>query len=147
MPGSTADGTIDGDALNIWVKKTRELAVAAKRVEIIDQQIGVILSAAQAESNGDWPPKAVREVLERARSKKLQVGFQMGTRNRRGVTSRGPLDGGELERNLKSHYEMLEDRFRNGYPKTANILKAIAASYKIDALYMDQLADAVDRMI
>jgi len=147
VPGSAADGTIDADGLSAWVKKARELAVAAKRVDIVDQQIGAILSAAQAEPNGDWPPLPVRELLERVRSKELELGFRTGTRNRRGVTTRGPLDGGEQERDLKSHYEMLEKRFRNAYPKTANVLKAIAASYKVDALYMDQLADAVDRMI
>jgi hypothetical protein len=145
VPGSGSDGTIDADVLSEWVKNVRELAIAAKRVDIIDQQVGVILSAAQPEPNGDWPPKAVREVLERARSKQLEIGFQMGARNRRGVTTRGPLDGGELERDLKSHYEALEKRFRSGFPRTATVLKAIAASYKVDALYMDQLADAFDR--
>lgn len=145
VPGSDSDGTIDADALSEWVKNVRELAIAARRVDIIDQQVGVILSAAQAEPNGDWPPKAVREILERARSKQLEIGFQMGARNRRGVTTRGPLDGGELERDLKSHYEALAKRFRSGFPRTATVLKAIAASYKVDALYMDQLADAFDQ--
>jgi hypothetical protein len=145
VPGSDADGTIDADALSEWVKNVRELAIPAKRVDIIDQQIGVILSAAQAEPNGDWPPKPVREFLERVRSKQLEIGFQMGTYNRRGVPKSGPLDGGELERDLKSHYEALAKRFRSSFPRTANVLKAIAATYKVDALYMDQLADAADR--
>jgi transcriptional regulator with XRE-family HTH domain len=145
VPGSDVDGTIDAHALSEWVKKVRELAIRAKRVDIIDQQIGAILSAAQAEPNGDWPPKPVREILERLRSKQLEIGFQMGAHNRRGVTTRGPLDGGELERDLKSHYEALAKRFRSSSPRTATVLRAIAASYKVDALYMDQLADAVDR--
>ena len=41
--GSDSDGTIDADALSEWVKNVRELAIAAKRVDIIDQQVGVIL--------------------------------------------------------------------------------------------------------
>ncbi|HEY0382821.1 MAG TPA: helix-turn-helix transcriptional regulator [Candidatus Elarobacter sp.] len=145
VPGCDVDGTIDADALSEWVQKARELAIPARRVDIIDQQIGAILSAAQPEPNGDWPPKAVREILERVRSKQLEAGFQVGTHNRRGTTTRGPLDGGELERDLKSHYEALAKRFRSSSPRTATVLKAIAAGYKIDALYMDQLADAVDR--
>jgi len=145
VPGSDADGKIDSGTLNEWVRTVRELAIPVRRVDIIDQQIGVILSAAQAEPNGDWPPKAVREILERLRSRHLEAGFQRGTCNRRGVTTRGPLDGGELERDLKSHYEALAKRLRSSSPRTATVLKAIAASYKVDALYMDQLADAVDR--
>lgn len=145
VPGSDADGLIDADTLREWVRRARELAIPVKRVDIIDQQIGVILSAAQAEPNGDWPPKPVREILERVRSKHLETCFQIATRNRQGVTTRGPLDGGELERDRKSHYEALAKRFRNSFPKTATVLRAIAASYKVDALYMDQLADAVDR--
>lgn len=145
VPGSGADGKIDADTLSNWVQKVRELAITARRVDIIDQQIGVILSAAQAEPNGAWPPKPVREIFERVRSRQLEIGFQVGTRNRRGVTTRGALDDGELERDLKSHYEALAKRFRSSSPRTATVLKAIAASYKIDALYMDQLADAVDQ--
>lgn len=145
VPGSNSDGTIDAAALYEWVQKARALAISARRTDIIDQQIGMILSAAKAEPDGAWPPKPVREVLESVRSKHLGIGFQVGTRNRRGVTTRGPLDGGELERNLKCHYELLAERFRGGFPRTATALRAIASSYKIDALYMDQLADAVDR--
>lgn len=145
VPGSEPDGTIDDGTLTEWVHKVRELAIPAGRVAIIDQQIGMILSAAKAEPDGAWPPKPVRDILEAVRSKHLEIGFQMGTRNRRGVTTRGPLDGGGLERDLKSYYEMLAKRFRGSYPRTGNVLKAIASSYKVDALYMDQLAEAIDR--
>jgi hypothetical protein len=145
VPGSEEHGAIDAGALNEWVQKARELAITARRVDVIDQQIGAILSAARADTNGDWPPKPVRDILERLRSKELEVGFQVGTRNRRGVATRGPLDGGPQERDLKRNYEALAKRFRSAFPRTASVLRALASSYKVDALYMDQLADAVDR--
>jgi hypothetical protein len=102
VPGSEPDGGINDGALSEWVQKVQELAIPARRVDIIDQHIGMILSAAQAEPDGAWPPEPVHETPKRVRSKQLEIGFQMGTRNRRGVTTRGPLDGGELERDLQA---------------------------------------------
>ena len=118
VPGTDDAGSIDAAALGEWVRRARELAVSAKRVDIVDQQIGTILSATAPEPNGDWPPKPVRDVIERVKSKELKVGFRVGTRNRRGVTTRGPLDGGELERDLKSRYGALAKKFRVSSPRT-----------------------------
>jgi len=144
VPGSREDGMIDGDALDAWVKTARELAVSAKRIAIVDQQIGTILSVAKPDAYGDWPPKQVRDVIERVKSKELELGFQIGTRNRRGATSRGPLDGGELERDLKSHYDALSKKFRIAAPHTARVLREIGGDYKVEAVYFDQFSDAVD---
>ncbi|HEX3466350.1 MAG TPA: helix-turn-helix transcriptional regulator [Candidatus Elarobacter sp.] len=146
VPGTEVDGAIDSEKLNRWVDAARARAVTVRRVDIVDQQIGVILSASKAEPNGDWPPKPIRDVLERLRSKEVEIGFEMGTRNRRGPTTRAPLDGGELERNDRRYYDSLAKRFRSGYPRTYNVLKSIANSCKIEAVYMDQLAHAVDRL-
>ena len=145
VPGSRPDGTIDDEALTAWVKQVRALAIPARRVDIIDQQIGAILSAARAENDGAWPPKPVREILELVRSKELELGFEIGARNRSGVTTRGPLDGGEQERDRRGRYEALAQRFRSTYPRTAAVLRAIAVSYKVDGVYMDQLSEAIDR--
>jgi transcriptional regulator with XRE-family HTH domain len=144
VPGADADGNIDAIALNAWVDDARALAVQAKRGNIIDQQIGMILSAAKAEPNGDWPQKPVRDVIERLKNKELDTGFSIGTRNRRGVTTRGPLDGGEQERDLKNRYDDLAKKFRVSAPRTAAILRAIGNDYKMEAIYMDRLADEVD---
>lgn len=144
VPGSDNDGRIDGEALAAWVTTARELAVSASRVAVVDQQIGTILSAAKADANGDWPPKPVRDVIERVKSKGLETGFQIGTRNRRGATSRAPFDGGALERDLNSHYDALSNKFRITAPRTAMVLRAIAGDYKVESVYFDQLADSID---
>lgn len=144
VPGSDDAGQIDAAALRQWVHDARTLAVKAKRLAVVDDRIGAILSASSPEPNGDWPPKPVRDVIERLKSKRLEDGFSMGTRNRRGVTTRGPLDGGDQERKLKRHYDDLAKRFQVTAPRTAGILRTIANSYKVDAVFMDRLADAVD---
>lgn len=143
VPGSEEDGQIDEAALMAWVNTVRAGAAVAKRSAIVDQQIGTILAAAKPDANGEWPPKAVREAIERTKSREIERGFELGVRNGRGVTTRGPLDGGELERGEKRRFEELAKRYAITAPRTAAALRAIAKSYGIDGVYMDQISDSV----
>ncbi len=47
IPGTAADGSIDGAKLEAWVKEARKLAHAVGRGAIADQKIGEMLSASQ----------------------------------------------------------------------------------------------------
>ncbi len=143
VPGSDEDGQIDGAILIAWVNTVRAGAAVAKRSAIVDQQIGRILAAAVPDANGEWPPKAVRETIERTKSREIELGFELGVRNGRGVTTRGPLDGGELERGERRRFEDLARRYAITAPRTAAALRAIAKSYGIDGVYMDQISDSV----
>ena len=49
MPGSTSNNSIEGAALEKWVKEARKLAAAAGRGAIADQKIGEVLSASPSE--------------------------------------------------------------------------------------------------
>jgi len=143
VPGSDEDGQIDGAALMAWVNAVRAGAAVAKRSAIVDQQIGTILAAAKPDGNGEWPPKAVRDTIERAKSREIERGVELGVRNGRGVTTRGPLDGGELERGEKRRFEDLAKRYAITAPRTAAVLRAIAKSYGIDGVYMDQISGSI----
>lgn len=143
VPGSDEDGQIDGVALMGWVNSVRAGAAVAKRSAVVDQQIGTILAAAKPDGNGEWPPKVVRDTIERTKSREIERGFELGVRNGRGVTTRGPLDGGELERGEKRRFEDLAKRYSIIAPRTAAVLRAIAKSYGIDGVYMDQISDSV----
>ncbi len=125
IPGAGEDGTIDPVALDAWVNEARAQATASKRIRVVDDRIGTMLSAAKPEPNGDWPPKPIRDLIERVRSKDLELGITVGARNRRGATSRGPLDGREQERDLQVQYESLAKQFRVSAPRTASILRQI----------------------
>jgi hypothetical protein len=60
------------------------------------------------------------------------------------LESESPLDGGEQERDLKSRFDELAKKFRVSAPRIAAILRSIGNDYKVDAIYMDRLADEVD---
>src|SRR5690606_12557522 len=98
LPGTREDRTIDGAALEQWIKEARILAKEAGRQDIADGRIGKMLSASPMGADGNWPAEPVREVVDLFRSKPMIEGFQAGKYNRRGVTTRNPRDGGELER-------------------------------------------------
>jgi hypothetical protein len=144
VPGSGDSGEIDAQKLNAWIDEVRALAEGSKRVDVVDQYIGRILSAAKQAPNGDWPPKVVCDVIERLNSEEVDIGFSIGLRNRRGATTRGLLEGGEQERELKSRYNELAKKLRIRAPRTAAILRTIAGDYEVDAVSMDHLADGID---
>ena len=90
------------------------------------------------------PPEPVREVIETARSRTLESGFEIGVYNRRGVTVRMPHDGGEQERALASRYRQDAEALRFDWPRTAAALDRIATTYEVDATREDLSAEQRD---
>jgi len=133
VPGADELGVIDPIALEHWVKRARKLLADAGRGEVGDSKIGEILSAAKRVPDQPWPPEPVREVLEVARSRALEQGFEIGLYNRRGVTVRMPHDGGGQERALAASYRRDAVELRFDWPRTAACLERIATSYEADA--------------
>jgi hypothetical protein len=144
LPGTRDDGTIDGQVLEAWVKEARSLAKNVGREDIADSKIGEMLSASPAGADGNWPAEPVREVLDLFRSKPMLEGFQVGKRNRRGVTSRMPRDGGEQERALSAQYRAWAKAVSFEHPHTAKALDGIAEGYDWDTQRHDEDAERLD---
>lgn len=146
IPGTGSDGVIDAERLESWIKEARALARAARRADIADSRIGNMLSASPIGSDGAWPAEAVREALDLFRSKPMLNGFQVGKLNRRGVTTRMPGDGGELERSEEARFRDWARAIAYDHPHTAKALNAIADSYAWDARRHDEDAERLDWM-
>ncbi|HEX7934827.1 MAG TPA: helix-turn-helix transcriptional regulator [Paraburkholderia sp.] len=144
LPGTREDKTIDRDALENWIKEARSLAKAAGRADIGDSRIGVMLSASPIGADGNWPAEAVRDVIDLFRSKPMINSFCIGKRNRRGVTSRGPLEGGDLERREAAKYRDWAKAISFEHPHTAKALNELADSYEHDAKRHDDEAERRD---
>lgn len=145
LPGTLDDGSIDGMALESWIKEARSLAKAAGRDEIADDQIGNMLSACQKKgADGNWPCEAVRDALELFRSKPMLEGFWVGRINRRGVTTRMPRDGGKLERQEAAKYREWSEAIMYEHPHTVKALDKLAQHYEDDALRNDEAAERLD---
>ncbi len=122
----------DVDPLNAWIDRAREQLAAIDRADIGDQMIGTALASSPAEANGDWPPEAVRNLLDRLDSDDVDRGLLVAVRNQRGVTWRGVTDGGDQERELAERYRADSRRFQE-WPRTAALFTSLAQSYEHEA--------------
>jgi hypothetical protein len=142
IPGTQEDGLIDEPALNDWADDARGALAAADRAAIGDEMIGRVLSRAVADEDGRWPPRVVRNLIERLASPALEQGVAVQIYNSRGGTSRGLMDGGAQEREIAAKYAAFAVDVRDDSPRTAAMLDSIASSYTQDAARYD---DEVER--
>jgi transcriptional regulator with XRE-family HTH domain len=148
VPGANDQGIIDTNKLEAWVESARILLKKVGRLEIGDLKIGEILSAAQRVPDQPWPPEPVQKLLEnrKFRSDHLDEGFEIGVRNRRGVTTRMLMDGGEQERVLAISYRHDAKILRFTAPRTAACLNRIADAYEAEAKQQDANSEQIGWM-
>lgn len=143
VPGE-ASGIVDSAALEEWVKHARLLCAQADRAVVGDQHIGSLLASAPPDADGIWPTKAVREVIEITRSRKLENGVLLGVHNSRGATWRGLTDGGAQERLIANRYREWAETTELEWPRTSALLERIAKSFEEHGQWHDQDAERTD---
>jgi transcriptional regulator with XRE-family HTH domain len=144
VPGQRDDGTIDGSALQAWIQEARTRAQEIGRGEVADSRIGTILSASPMGADGAWPAEPVREALDRFQNDAIKSGFMVGKSNRRGVTTRMPRSGGQLERDEAARYRGWAAVIEFEHPYVAGILNEIAEQYDRDARRHDEDSERLD---
>jgi transcriptional regulator with XRE-family HTH domain len=144
VPGADDSGRIDPEKLMAWIEEVRKLAAEKGRTDIADQKIGEALSASIAGPDNIWPAIPVRDALEKFTNRHIETGFVIGRRNRRGVTTRMPRDGGIQERNLAETYRSYAAAVRDGWPHAAAAVEKIARGYDEDARWHDEDAERLD---
>ena len=146
VPGMAADGNLDAKALEAWVSEARRLCKANGREVIGDQRIGQVLANAPAGADGVWPCEPVRDLLDKIASPRhIGIGFTIGKRNLRGVTTRGIFDGGAQETSLAERYRKDAQLIAAQWPTTAKLLRDLADWYKSDSLREDNESKWIDR--
>lgn len=144
LPGHDTDGILQADKLTDWVLKAQDLCEGHGRKWIGDEQIGRLLGNAPTGDDDVWPCVPVRETLETVLNEDVQLGFQVGRRNSRGVHLR--TEGGTQERELAAQYEEWAKACDYTYPKVATALRGIASAYENEARWHDQQS-AVQRRL
>jgi hypothetical protein len=139
LPGTGANGVTDSAALRAWVDGVLAKLSECDRLEIGTHQIGQMVGAIKVfDADGTWPCTAVRDLIDGLDSDDLNRGFAMGLYNSRGVTMRSPTAGGSLERGLAERYAGFATAVSHRWPRTAEVLRGIAAGYREEARREDQ---------
>ncbi|MCE8510924.1 hypothetical protein KBY28_20940 [Ruegeria pomeroyi] len=146
IPGLDPEGRIDAVEFNTWADMALSKAEEAGRKEVAELHLGAVLARfARHRSWDDWLPACVLDYLDRPENGGLRERFDLGVRNARGVTSRGPYDGGEQERRLAERYRELAMRFGNSHPRISETLNSIAEGYEWDGRRHDERATVGER--
>lgn len=136
-PPGFEKGSINGGRLDAWLDEVRLRLAENNRAAIGDQIIGQVLSGSPSGADGAWPAEPIRDVIERLKSDDLEAGIHMGRFNQRGVVTRSPLSGGDMERSIKAQYELDAAKIAARWPRTAAFLRSFAATYERDAARED----------
>lgn len=140
IPGMKDDNSIDEIELRSWIDKVRELAKNVSRLEVADMQIGKVL-AQYPENVPEWPQETIFKIIEEINSDSIKSNYSSALFNKRGSSSRGAFDGGDIEREKAAYFEKLEKDFKNKYPNVAEVFKRLSDGYLLDAKRMDDEAE------
>ena len=141
LPGQSVDNSIDSKCLSSWVQASCQAVAAIGRTRCGEELIGEMFSASPTGSDGLWPHEAVRDAVEVAASVNIERGFRVGTANNRSFTVRSAYDGGTQEWGVAAIFTSDATAMALQWPRTAGVLRRLAASYQYDAKREDDEAN------
>ena len=112
------------------MERTRTLLAEADRLASGDTQIGHVLRYVPDGEDGLPPHESVRELFEELKNEDIELGYRIETFNSRGVTTRGPLDGGGQEHAIVERYRTTADKLATKWPRAAAIFRGLADEYE-----------------
>lgn len=140
IPGMRSDNSIDEVQLRNWISEARSLATTEERLDFADMHIGQVL-AQYPEDIPEWPQETIFKLIEEINSDSLKRNYSCAMFNKRGSSTRGPFDGGKIEREKADYFGKLANDFKNKYPNVAEIFSKLEQGYLADAKRMDERAE------
>ena len=141
IPGVDGSGKIDIEFLNDWISRLRALAIDYGNINAADINIGQVLAHYPQKTDKVWPPYEICEVIENLKSECVNRNFSSAVFNKDSFTTRGPFDGGDIERAKAKHFYKIAEEHRNTFPLVSSIFEGIAKGYDADAIRMDEHAE------
>jgi hypothetical protein len=126
------DGSINEDVLRNWIKEAQSRCAETHHMNWCNLEIWYLLAHSPSNPDGVWPHIAVRDIIEELNNDMIDKHIACEFRNKRGGTSRSPLEGWEQERKLVATYKDMGDKTIL-WPRTSMILRDITESYEHEA--------------
>lgn len=139
LPGVDDEGKIDADFLSDWFEKAIKAAKTRKREKGAYIQLGKLF-AQYPEKSEHWPAMDLFALMETVKSESFFRNYECAMFNKRGFTSRGPYEGGDIERNESDYFKGLYKQCAVSYPKVAKVFNSLAKQYEGMAKEMDDEA-------
>lgn len=141
IPGVDDNGVIDGNELRNWIEKALRLAKGVDREKFVYVQLGEVFAKyPECNDNPNWPPKELFAIMEELNSDVLFRNYSTGMFNKRGFTTRGGYDGGDIERDNAAYFEDLKSQCLPLYPHVAKVFGNLVDQYQQMAKEMDDEA-------
>lgn len=141
-PGLSENNQVDGTKLRDWVEQARKLATKKDRIDLADQNIGIILYYYPPDpEDSAWPHIELRKLLEDLQNDQIERGIELEQFNSRGTVSKAVLEGGDQERGLAHEWRNWAATVGSRWPRTRVMLERIAQSWEHDARREDDRAE------
>ena len=131
-PGSQADGSYDGEALNSWLDEVKKECAETGHLDIAMTMVGHSLFYVPPDPDGLWIHRAAAGTLNSKDARSLREGFRTELFNSRGAHWVDPTGGAERKLANK-HRTRAEAVEKAGYHRLATTLRELAASHDADA--------------
>ncbi|MBI4205418.1 MAG: hypothetical protein HY527_10370 [Betaproteobacteria bacterium] len=139
VPGAIGND-VDGTTLRNWVNAVRTEAARVDRSDIADEYVGHMLAHSPTDpTDGGWPHRVVRDLIEALHSEKIEIGIQVERFNMRGVVSKAMFEGGRQERVLAEQCREWAEKAA-AKPRTAALLRDLAERWEREAISEDRRA-------
>lgn len=142
VPGMKSDGTIDGIYLKNYLEKLQQCSEICHRTHVMPLVIGRILGN-MPETN-DYPSDLMCELVEFFNSDDIDNEICCCLSNRRGMSSRSPFDGGDIERSHVETFKIYRDRALTRSPRLTKIFESEIKSYEHMATVEDERGKLTD---
>lgn len=139
IPGVDDKGVVDKSKLKQWIDEAIRLASEQDRLKFAYLEIGTLLSK-YPEGSDYWPSMDLFSVMESLNNEVLFQNYNIGMFNKRGFTSRGGYEGGDIERNNATYFEGLSEKCQPLYPNVSKVFKNLSEQYTRMAKEMDDEA-------
>lgn len=138
IPGAGDEGTLDEKVLSQWVSAVLSKAAECGQYKHACSHLGQLFAHFP-----EWKDDAEKlfAIVEPIEEKAFYSSYNAGLFNKRGITSRGPYEGGGIERGNAELFKGLYEKYNKKYPRVSKVFKDLWTQYERMAKEMDDEAD------